>query len=124
MSDFLESIKNGLLVLPMVYGTHLIPACLMALSKWLLGKRMGFGAQERLRLFWFPLIWPLAYWLIPSVWLANALLLLAEYLLCRRVLWDPPAAYFRTSTLLCILILLAYAAVLFLLTFLLMPFSF
>lgn len=124
MSDFLEFAREKLTVLPMVFGVYLIPVCLMAVSKWLLGKKMGFDLDQRRKLCWFPVLWPCAYLLLPSVWLANGLLLLLEYLLCRRVLPERQAAYWGISTLFCALILLVYVAVLFLLLFLLMPYYF
>ena len=124
MSDLLQFAREILSLLPMTYGTYLIPVCLMALSKWLLGKRMGFDRDRRRKLCWFPILWPCAYVLLPSVWVANGLLLLLEYLLCIRVLPERRTAYFCTSTLLCALILLIYGAVLLLVLFLLMPFYF
>lgn len=116
-----ETLRTGpellIEVIGMLYAAHGLPMILMVLGKWLLSGRMGFGRAQRVKMIWFPLIWPCIYLLIPSKLLGDGLLLLLEYsfLRVRIAPLDREQAnrYFLSSTGISALIFLFYIALLF-----------
>lgn len=104
-------------VVGMLYAAHGLPMILMVLGKWLLSGRMNFGRAQRVKMIWFPLIWPCIYLLIPSKLLGNGLLLLLEYSLLRVRIApldrEQANRYFLISTGISALIFLLYIALLF-----------
>lgn len=103
-------------IVGMLYAAHLLPITFMVLGKWLLSKGMGFGRAQRVKMIWFPLVWPCIYFLIPSKFLGDGLLLVLEYLFLRFLIAPEDRTrahrYFLISTGVSALIFLLYLGLL------------